>query len=277
MESKIRIIFSTFALIMFGLFVWRLVQGTWSVVNWVMLALSATACLLVFVRFVYIFNFSYALCAILNGALIWVARPSPATALIGAIVVLYGLRLFWFTWARTRSRSYAPRVANVETVDREMPAAGKGILWFTCTWLMTFHLMALWLLALQPTLSAGIITAGIVMFAGTVLEGVADHQKQRSKEAAPEKFVAVGLFARWRHPNYLGEILFQLGLIIVAVTSALTADDLVAGLISPLYIVILMMSEARRVDDYQITRYGSETAYVDYRARSGSLWPKVLQ
>jgi steroid 5-alpha reductase family enzyme len=137
--------------------------------------------------------------------------------------------------------------------------------------------MALWLLALQPTFSAGIITAGIVMFAGTVLEGLADHQKQRSKEAAPERFVAVGLFARWRHPNYLGEILFQLGLIIVAVTSALTADDLVAGLISPLYIVILMISEARRVDDYQITRYGSETTYLDYRARSGSLWPKVLQ
>lgn len=274
MANSIRMIFSAFGLVMIGLFAWRVTQGVWSPVNWTMLAIAATACLLVFVRFVYIFNFSYALCAILNGALIWVARPSAATALVGSAAILYGLRLLWFTWARTRSRSYAPRMDNVAAVDREMPVAGKGILWFTCTWLLTFHLMALWLAAEKAELTPGIIIGAAIMVLGTVIEGVADWQKQRGKQQAADRFVTTGLFARSRHPNYLGEILMQAGLMIVAVSSAAAAGDILAGIVAPLYIVILMFSESRRVDDYQVTRYGADPDYVAYRERSGSLLPK---
>lgn len=274
MGNKIRIIFSTFGLVMIGVFIWRLVHGAWSPVNWTMLAIASTACLLVFVRFVYIFNFSYALCAILNGALIWVARPSIATALIGMAAILYGLRLFWFTWSRTRSHSYAPRMQNVAAVDREMPAPGKVILWFTCTWLMTFHLMSMWLAAEQARLSLGIVIGVAIMCAGTVLEGVADWQKQRRKRIEPDRFVTDGLFARSRHPNYLGEILVQAGLMTIAFVSAAKLDDLLAGIVAPLYIFILMVSEARRVDEYQIMRYGADPEYIDYRGRSGSLLPK---
>ena len=170
MGSRIRMIFSMFGLIMIGLFAWRVYQGVWSPVNWTMLAIAATAGLLVFVRFVYIFNFSYALCAIGNGALIWVARPSGATALVGGAAILYGLRLLWFTWSRTRSRSYAPRMQNVDTADRDMPAVGKVMLWFTCTWLLTFHLMAMWLAAEMAELTIGVVVGAAVMLAGTVLE-----------------------------------------------------------------------------------------------------------
>jgi len=274
MGKSIRLVFSTCALVMLIVFGWRVAQGTWSPVNWTMLAISATACLLVFVRFVFIFNFSYAVCAILNGALIWIARPGPATALIGGVAIVYGLRLFWFTWARTRSESYAARMQNVAVVDKEMPAPAKLILWFMCTWLMTFHLMALWLVAGRVELSAGIVIGAVVMLAGTLLEGIADWQKQRGKRSAPDRFVTDGLFARWRHPNYLGEILMQAGLLVIAVTCAVTFDDFLAGVISPLYIFILMIAESRRVDDYQASRYGADPLWVDYRGRSGSLFPK---
>jgi len=163
---------------------------------------------------------------------------------------------------------------NVVAVDREMPTAGKIILWFTCTWLMTFHLMSMWLAAEQAQMSFGIVVGVVIMFMGTVLEGIADRQKQRRKQAAPDRFVADGLFARSRHPNYLGEILVQLGLMTVALVSAASLDDFLAGIVAPLYIFILMVSESRRVDEYQITRYGNEPDYIDYRKRSGSLLPK---
>jgi steroid 5-alpha reductase family enzyme len=86
--------------------------------------------------------------------------------------------------------------------------------------------------------------------------------------------VTRGLFARSRHPNYLGEILVQVGLMTIAVVSAATFDDILAGIVAPLYIFILMVSESRRVDDYQVTRYGTDPDYVRYRERSGSLLPK---
>lgn len=273
MGKRIRIIFSVLVFVMLGLFGWRVYQGVWSPVNWTMLALAATACLLVFVRFVYIFNFSYALVTILNGALIWIARPSPATALVAAAAILYGTRLLWFTWSRTRSRSYAPRMDYVIAADVEMQTAGKIGLWFMCTWLLTFHLMALWLAAEHAELTAGIIAGAGVMVFGTLLEGVADWQKQRAKHVAPDRFVTAGLFARWRHPNYLGEILMQSGLMIVAVSAAADVGDIAAGVVAPLYIFVLMVSESRRVDDYQVTHYGSDPAYVKYRQSSGSLLP----
>jgi steroid 5-alpha reductase family enzyme len=135
--------------------------------------------------------------------------------------------------------------------------------------------MALWLVTDRNELSGGILAGGALMLAGTLLEGVADWQKQRSKQNAPDRFYAEGLFTRARHPNYLGEILVQTGLICVAAACAVTLDDFLAGIISPAYIFILMVSEARRVDDYQASRYGSDPAYVAYRERSGSLLPKL--
>jgi hypothetical protein len=70
MTPAIRIIFAVFALLICGLFVWRLSTGVWTLLNWGMLLVAAICCGSAFVRFVYVFNFGYALCAILNGMLI---------------------------------------------------------------------------------------------------------------------------------------------------------------------------------------------------------------
>jgi steroid 5-alpha reductase family enzyme len=272
--AKIRIVFSVFALIMMVLFGYGALVGAWSLVNWGMLAVAFVCCLLVFVRFVYIFNFSYALCAVVNGALIWAVRPSAASALIGGAAIIYGLRLFVFSWLRTHSESYAGRVKNIVKADQEMPTPAKIVLYLMMTWLMTFHLMAVWFVADAAILSPGVITGGLVMLAGTLLEGVADWQKQRSKQQAPDAYIATGLFSRWRHPNYLGEIGLQVGLMIAGLSVISGAVDALTVVIAPLYITILMISESQRVDDYQVTRYGSDPVWREYRERSGALFPR---
>lgn len=274
MAAKIRVIFSLFALIMIALFGYGAVVGAWSLVNWGMLAVAFVCCLLVFVRFVYIFNFSYALCAIFNGALIWAARPSAASALIGGAAIVYGVRLFVFSWTRTRSESYAGRVENLTKADLEMPTAAKLLLYVMVTWLMAFHLMAAWFVADAARLSPGVIAGGFLMLAGTVLEGIADRQKQISKQQAPDAYVATGLFSRWRHPNYLGEIGLQVGLMVAGLSVVTGIIDALTVVIAPLYITILMISEAQRVDDYQAARYGDDPAWREYRERSGSLFPR---
>jgi steroid 5-alpha reductase family enzyme len=274
-SAPVRIIFSVFVVAILTLFGWRVSNGAWTPANWTMLAISATACLLVFIRFVYIFTFSYALAAVANGALLWAARPSAAAALVGGAAIVYGLRMAWFLWTRTRSRSYVTRADAAAAADREIGAAGKLGLWFMCTWLLTFHLMAVWLATQRAELTAGVIAGAALMLTGTLLEGVADWQKQDRKRRWPDRCVTTGLFARSRHPNYLGEMMMQAGLMTVAVASATSAGDVAAGAIAPLYIFILMIFEARRVDDHQIARYGEDPAYVDYRRRSGSLLPKI--
>lgn len=274
MGAKIRIIYSVFALVMMIVFGFRAATGSWSLVNWGMLCIAFISCLLVFVRFVYIFNFSYAICALLNGILIFTARPSIASALIAGTAALYGLRLLIFTWSRTRSDSYAERVRVINQIDEQMPTAAKGVLYLTTTWLLTYHLMAAWYVADAGVLSVGVIIGGLVMLAGTVLEGLADWQKQQVKKRNPAAPITSGVYARFRHPNFLGEIGLQAGLMIAGLSVAGAAIEALIVVLAPLYILLLMISEAIRVDKDQMSRYGSDEKWRAYFERSGSLLPR---
>jgi len=275
MTPTIRFIFAVFALVICGLFVWRLSTGVWTLLNWGMLLVAAICCASAFVRFVYVFNFGYALCVMLNGMLIGFTRPSLATILVAGVAILYGLRLFAFTWMRYRSDSYAAKAANAAREDQNMPVPVKLSIWFMMTSLMTFHLMALWFVAERGVLSPGVAVGALTMLAGVLLEAIADRQKQRSKAQSPDRFVTIGLFKRWRHPNYVGEILFQVGLIVAGVASIATTGNAITAVVAPLYIVILMVAEAHRLDLVQKAHYAEDTAYQDYRQQSGSLFPRL--
>jgi len=274
MGKTIRIIFSAFVLVMITVAVWRVSAGTWSWVNWGMVLISAVCCLLIFVRFLHIFTYSYALCSIFNALLIWVARPSPATALLACLLIIYGIRLFVFFFLRYRSHAYAARAAAIAQDDQRMPIAAKWPIWFMMIWLMTFHPMSVWFVGEAGQLSAGAWFGAGLIFAGILLEAVADWQKQRRKSGAPTDFVHTGLFRRWRHPNFFGEALMQFGLIVTGLSSLSGFGDAITASVAPLYIIILMVSECGRVDAEQAARYGEQAAYRNYQRNSGSFLPK---
>lgn len=277
MGRKIQFLFQACGLLMLVLLVLRARSGDWSTLNYLMLLVAGSCCLLVFVRFLYVFNYSYALAAMLNGALLIIARPSPAAYLLGAAAVLYGARLFWFSWARQHAQSYAPRMANVIKADEAMPTPVKLALWVNCTLLLTYHLMAVYFAAERGTPGAGVLLGAGVMLAGTLLEGLADWQKQQVKNATPRQPILHGLFRRVRHPNYLGEILLQVGLIVAGLSVVSSASEAVAVLVAPGYIIVLMLSESRRADKAQETTYWDHPDYPAWRARTGSLWPRFTR
>ncbi len=275
MYKHIRKIFTVFALAMVVVFVMRVSAGAWSVVNWGMLAVAAVVCLLVFRCFVFIFNYSYALACLLNGLLIAGAVQTPAAFVLGLAIAAYGLRLFVFTWQRTHSASYAPRVAHVRQESAKLPPPVKAVLWLQCTFLYTFHTLGIYMAARQGPLSDSVLIGAAIILAGIVIEALADAQKQAAKRERPDTFVTTGLFARWRHPNYIGEIIVQLGLLIAGVAAVVpTWGNLVAVSAAPLYIVLLMVSECLRADDQMALRYGDQDAFRRYRERSGTFLPR---
>lgn len=274
MGRKIQIIFQVCGLVMLALVVLRIRSGDWALANYLMLGTAAVCCLLVFVRFVYIFNYSYALAAMLNGALLIVVQPGPVTYLLGGAACLYGARLFWFSWSRQHHPSYASRMATVIQADEAMPTPVKVILWVNCTLLLTFHLMAVYFATAATSLSFGIVLGGVIMLAGTFIEGLADWQKQQVKNAASDQPVLSGLFRHIRHPNYLGEILLQVGLIVAGLACIGTLGEALAVMIAPGYIIVLMIAESRRVDTTQETRYWDHAQYQAWRAQTGSLLPR---
>jgi steroid 5-alpha reductase family enzyme len=270
----IRKVFGLFALAMLALLVSRVYADVWSSLNWAMLAISMTVTLLVFSCFVYVFNYSYAAASVFNSLLIAVLYPTAAGLLLAGLMALYGIRLGAFSWSRVNSESYATRVANTRAADEEMPVFVKGALWIQCCLLYTFHLLAVYLAAQVGTLSAPVLAGGFIIAAGIVIEAVADVQKQQAKNVAPDNYVVSGLFACWRHPNYVGEIIVQLGLLVVGVGVVTTGwANYLAVSISPAYIILLMISECVRADASLKSRHQDDPAFVEYWRRSGSFFP----
>ena len=276
MDKHIRKIFSVFVLGMITLFIMRINAGEWGMVNWGMLLLAAISCLLVFKCFVFIFNFSYALACILNGIFIAVMLPSVSSTLLGGAIIIYGLRLFLFTLSRYRSESYQPRVENVNKEDAKLPFPIKIALWIQCSFLYTFHVFAIYMVASVVVLNSLLFAGIFLILLGIFIEALGDAQKQSGKRKTPDTFITSGILARWRHPNYMGEIIVQIGLIVAGI-SAVSAGwaDYAAVIIAPLYIILLMVSEGGRADKYQLLRYGDDEGYKSYVARSGSLLPRL--
>jgi steroid 5-alpha reductase family enzyme len=275
LDKHIRKIFSVFALVMIAMFVTGLTMGIWSNLNWIMLGVGALCCLLVFWNFVFVFNFSYALACVINGSVLAAWYANGPAILLGGLMTIYGLRLFFFTLLRVRSTSYAQRAANVRKADEQMPTPIKFAIWLQCSFLYCFHLFAIYLAGMPGVITTSVLAGAAVILAGILIEGFADFQKQRVKAVDRDAFVATGLYARWRHPNYGGEILVQVGLLIVGFGVASGWLNYVVVAVSPLYILLLMIAECGRSDKYMELRFGDQSAFREYAARSGCYLPKV--
>ena len=270
--GPIRFIFPTFVLAMWVICGIGVANGEWTGIQWLMLGLAHLGCAIIFRNFVLVFSYGYGISMVLVNAGVMVWQPKPAVLLIGGLGVLYGLRLALFVYSRYRSQGYSAMRTRGERADAGVPLPLRVFMWVSCGWLMGFLAMPAWVVA-GPTLSSGIVAGGMLMLAGLVLESVADAQKQAAKAVNPGTFAAAGLYARLRHPNYLGEIVFQLGLIVAAIAGASGGWALVAGIAGPLYIVILMYYAANDQDRQQSERYGQDPAYEAWRQTTSSLLP----
>ena len=275
MDKHIRKIFSVFVLGMIVLFGMRLSVGAWTELNWVMMAVAGLSCLLVFRSFVYVFNLSYSLACLFNGLILALELPSAGSFLVGGAMAVYGLRLLWFSWTRIHSDSYQPRVANIAIQDAKLPGFVKVALWLQCTFMYTFHQFSVYMIGSSQTMNALVLAGGLLILVGTLIEGLADQQKQLAKYRDANSYVSTGLYANWRHPNYGGEIIVQLGLIVAGLGAVSVGwGNYAAVTIAPFYVILLMIAECQRADKAQLQRYGDGTDYKNYAAQSGSYLPK---
>jgi steroid 5-alpha reductase family enzyme len=155
-------------------------------------------------------------------AFAFAAEPGAAVparqALVLALIALWALRLTW-NWARGWSG-----LAHEDWRYVDMRQWSGGLYWFVS--LFAIHLFPTFIvflgcLALWPALGEGARPLGVLdalgaalAFGGTALEFVADNQLRRFRLASPPpgSTLESGLWGLSRHPNYLGEILFWLGL-----------------------------------------------------------------
>lgn len=207
-------------------------------------------------------------------ALVLSGATDARALLLALLVVVWAGRLGSFLFARIRR----------DGRDGRFDALKPNPLRFLLTW----TLQGLWVLitvapalaamtSLQPRPLDPFAAIGLAAWAfGIAIEVVADRQKRafRRDPANRGRFIATGLWAWSRHPNYFGEITLWTGV-------ALLAAPVLSGwqhvtLVSPLFVYLLLtqvsgipLLEARAEE-----RWGSDPAYRAYRDRTPPLVPR---
>jgi steroid 5-alpha reductase family enzyme len=274
-EGAIRKIFPAFVLVMWICVGLLIAQGRWTPLNWFLALEAASACAVVFINFAFVFNYGYATSVILLNLTILLVRGfTVASVLICGALMIYGLRLWTFSALRYRSRSFASNRRALDATHTQLPMFVKVLVYVQTLTLMTFHAMTSYNVATSGRMTVCVGVGVVVLLAGLALEGTADRHKQRAKAADPWTFVSTGPFSRSRHPNYLGEILVQSGVIIAGLASAHGAVALVAAILAPLYIIILMFSMVARGEAMKAARYGEDSQFQAYTQVSGPLVPR---
>jgi steroid 5-alpha reductase family enzyme len=198
-----------------------------------------------------------------------------------ACLTAWGLRLGWYMVARHGGAEDARYAAMRE---RHGDAFGRKSLWMVfwlqavIQWLASSPALVLAVTARRIRFSSGevdvmmiCLAVGFLLFvAGFGLEAAADREVARFKAnpANKDQLLTTGLHARIRHPNYLGEIILQCGLGLMAFGLTLNAwaflgPALMTGLIIKLSGVPMLEEQ-----------FAKRPGFAEWRARTGALWPR---
>lgn len=113
----------------------------------------------------------------------------------------------------------------------------------------------------------------MVAIIGLIIESLADYQKNRYKTKNRNLFMSVGLWKFIRHPNYLGEILFWVGIFLISFSY--TQNYFWIAMIGPAWIILLLtkVSGIPLLEKKWEKKYGSMSSFREYQKRSWRLIP----
>jgi steroid 5-alpha reductase family enzyme len=195
------------------------------------------------------------------------------TWLLVGIVVIWAARLGSFLFLRIRA----------EGEDRRFRDIKKSFPRFLLTWsiqgLWVSFSLAAALAAITTTVRADLgvfaIVGALVWLFGFGIEVIADQQKSRFKSdpANEGRFIRGGLWSWSRHPNYFGEIVLWIGVMIIALP-VLRGWQWIA-LISPVFITVLItrISGVPMLEKRADEKWGGQPDYEAYKDHTSVLVP----
>jgi steroid 5-alpha reductase family enzyme len=199
------------------------------------------------------------------------------SVLLAALVIVWALRLGTFLFRRIRKAGKDDRFDEIK----------PSFIRFLNAW----TIQALWVTFTASAALIGITTAArkdldlfaligfLVWLAGFSIEVIADAQKSRfnADPANRGKFIRTGLWSRSRHPNYFGEILLWVGVLIITLP-VLHGWQWVA-LISPLFVAFLLtrVSGIPLLEKKADAKWGGQAEYEAYKKNTPVLFPRLLQ
>ena len=194
--------------------------------------------------------------------------------LLLALVVIWAARLGTFLFRRIRKAGKDARFDELKT------SFSRFLLTWTLQGLWVSFTLAAALAAITSTTRKGLDGFALIGFLvwalGFAFEVVADAQKSRFRAdpANKGKFIQSGLWAWSRHPNYFGEIVLWIGVMIIALP-VLQGWQWVT-LISPVFVTLLLtrVSGVPMLEKRADEKWGGQEDYEAYKERTPVLIPR---
>ena len=187
------------------------------------------------------------------------------TSLIVCVcIIVWAIRLGSFLFLRIKK----------DGEDKRFRAIKPNLTRFFMTWTLQGTWVTMCLLCVTTALSSdggvkegvGFYLGLLIFVVGFTLEVVADNQKTkfRNNPENKNKFISSGLWAKSRHPNYLGELILWIGVTVMSIESLQGIQYIT--LISPLFVYILLMyiSGVRMLEASGNKKWGGLTEYKEY-------------
>ena len=235
----------------------------------VVLLVSLLASSVGFRMYIWFFSVGYGLSIAAIGAALAIGFHSALAApewIACILLFVYGLRLGGYLLIRElKSAAYRNVLRPEMDRSRKMPFGAKLALWVTCGLLYALMTSPLFFRLKNGAAADAMLWIGLaVMACGVALESLADLQKTRAKRKNSRRFVDSGLYRFVRCPNYFGELLIWLGMLLTGTTALKGFWQWAPALLGFALIVWVMFSGARRLELRQDRNYGADPAYREY-------------
>lgn len=193
--------------------------------------------------------------------------------LLAGIVAIWAIRLGYFLFTRIRAAGEDRRFREIKQ------SFARFLLAWTLQGLWVAFCLSSALVAITSTvrkdLDAFALIGFLVWLFGFVFEVIADRQKSdfNAKPANKDKFIRSGLWSWSRHPNYFGEIVLWIGVMIIALP--ILQGWQWVSLISPIFITILLtrISGVPLLEKRADEKWGGQPEYEAYKAGTSVLVP----
>lgn len=208
-------------------------------------------------------------------AVIFSAGADARAFLLAALVIIWALRLGTFLFRRIRKAGKDDRFDDIKpSFIRFLNAWTIQALWVTFT--ASAALIGI-TTATRKDLDLFALIGFLVWSLGFSIEVIADAQKSRfnADPANKGKFIRTGLWSRSRYPNYFGEILLWIGVLIITLP-VLHGWQWVA-LISPLFVAFLLtrVSGVPLLEKKADAKWGGQAEYEEYKRNTPVLVPRL--
>ncbi len=213
--------------------------------------------------------------SITSMALILTPGTDARSVLLFALVIIWALRLGTFLFRRIQKAGRDDRFDEIKpNFMRFLNAWTLQALWITLT--SSAALIAI-TSATRKSIDIFAVIGLLVWLFGFGFEVTADAQKSRfnADPANKGKFISSGLWSKSRHPNYFGEIVLWIGVLIIALP-VLRGWQWVA-LISPVFVTLLLtrVSGVPLLEQKADKKWGGQENYEEYKKRTPVLIPRL--